>query len=166
MICANTYNPRKARKKMLKYIVSVFFILSIFSSNCGNKKEPCAIFFPLKSDVRLNFISYVTNQQNEMIHPFEYFERRYIYTDTIGTRLIHHYLEQNKLSAFYTDDSCTIRHRIRVDLSALAINCGFVYQDSVYLTFWKPVIKVNDGVNTKWHSQVDTNFSVKTPDGA
>lgn len=150
---------------MRNYLVFVLFVLVILSSNCEKKKEPCPKFFPVKPDAKLNFISYVTNQQNEILYPFEYFERRYTHTDTVGTRLVHHYVEKNKVSSFYTDDYCTIWHRIQVDLSALALSCGFTYRDSVYLSFWKPVIKVHDGVNTKWNLKVDTTFSALATDG-
>ena len=150
---------------MQKYLVLVIFIFFILSLNCTKHQESCPVFFPVKPDARLTFMTYVTNQQNEMLHPFEYFERRYLYTDTVATQPIHHYVENNRISAFYTDDSCTIWNQTRIDLSALATNSGFTYHDSVYLSFWKPVIKVNKGVNTKWDFKVDTTFSAWANDG-
>jgi hypothetical protein len=150
---------------MRKYLVFVIFIFFILSLNCKKQQETCPIFFPVKPGAKLNFISYVTNRQNEILYPFEYFERRYIYTDTVASRVVHHYVEKNRLSAFYTDDSCTIWHRTGIDLSALATSCGFTYQDSVYLSFWKPVIKVYKGMNTKWNFKADTTFSARASDG-
>lgn len=151
---------------MRKYLVFALFILFVCTLNCQKQTEPCAIFFPIKPGAKLNFITYVTNRQNEILYPFEYFERRYIYTDTVASRQVHHFIEKNKLSAFYTDDSCTIWHRIGIDLSALATSCGFSYRDSVSLSFWKPVIKVYQGENTKWNLKVDTVFSARASDGS
>ncbi|MDW7680446.1 MAG: hypothetical protein SCK70_07760, partial [bacterium] len=87
-------------------------------------------------------------------------------SDTIATRLIHYYIEKNKKSSFFNDDSCTIWHRTSVDLSALALSCGFTYRDSVHLVFRKPVFKVNNGVNTRWNLKIDTMFSARAADGA
>lgn len=150
-------------KKSLTYLL--FVILLVLSSGCGKKKEPCPVFFPLHSNTRLNFISYVTNQRNEILYPFEYYERQHIYTDSIGARLIHHYVERNKMSAFYTDDSCSIWNLLNIDLSALVVNYGFSYQDSVHFSYWKPVIKIYDGVGTTWSLRADTIFTAVDPSG-
>jgi len=152
---------------MRNYFVCVFLIIiAIVSASCKKKMESCPIFFPVKPDAKLSFMSYVTTPQNEILYPFEYFDRRYAYTDTIAARLIHYYIEKNKKSSFLTDDSCTIWHRTSVDLSALALSCGFAYRDSVHLVFWKPVIKVNKGVNTRWSFKIDTTFYGLAADGA
>lgn len=150
---------------MQRYWSLVFVISVILFSGCEKRKEPCPIFFPVKPNAKLSFISYVTNQRNEILHPFDYFDRRYIYTDTLATQLVHYYVERNKKAAFFTDDSCTIWHRTAIDLGALAVNCGFIYQDSVELMFWKPVIKVNKGVDTRWKLQVNKTFVARTSDG-
>lgn len=150
---------------MRNYSVFVIIISVILFSSCEKKKELCPKFFPVQPEAKLNFISYVTNQQNEILYPFEYFERRYLHTDTLGTKLVHHCIEKNNKLTFYTDEHCTIWHRIQVDLSALTLSHGFTYQDSVYLSFWKPVIKVYDGINTEWNVKIDTTFSAFTSQG-
>lgn len=150
-------------KKFLTYLP--FVILLVLISACGRKKESCPVFFPLDTNTRLNFISYVTNQYNEILYPFEYNERQFVYTDSIGTRVIHHYVERNKLSAFYTDNSCTIWNQLKVDLSALVVSYGFHYQDSVYFSYWKPVIKTDAGVGTTWSLSADTIFTAVDPSG-
>ncbi|MCU0643793.1 MAG: hypothetical protein MUC94_05990 [bacterium] len=149
---------------MRKYIL-VLLLFLIFSSDCQKKQKICPVFFPVQEKAKLTFVSYVANAKNDMLHPFEYFERQYIYTDTVNHRAIHHYIERNKLSAFYTDDFCSIFHRITVDLSAYAVSFGFQYQDSAYFSYWKPVIKVNKGIGTSWNVTVDTLFSAMDHDG-
>ncbi len=150
---------------MKKYTLVLFGILLIIGFSCSKKKEPCPVFYPVKEGAKLNFISYVSNRNNEMLYPFDYSERRYIYSDTLNGRIFHHYIEKGMMCAFFTDDSCTIWNKIPIDLAALAVNCGFSYRDSVILSFWKPVIKVNKGLNTAWSVYKDTTFVAPAPDG-
>ncbi len=151
---------------MKKYLLnSLFLIILVAFLNCEKKKEPGLLFLPVNPDAKLKFISYVTNEKNEIIHQFEYFERQYIYTDTVGSRLIHHYLDHNKLAAFYQDDSGTIWNQTNIDLAALAVGFGFKYQDSVAFSYWKPVIKMHKGIGTSWNLKADTTFRLVDSEG-
>jgi len=153
------------RAKMKKCVSSLIVILMIAGLGCSKKKEPCPVFYPVREGAKLNFISYVTNRNNEILYPFDYSERRYIYSDTVAGKVIHYYIEKGALCSFFYDDSCTIWNKIPMDLAALAVSCGFTYRDSVILSFWKPVIKVHHGVNTAWHVHKDTTFVAPPSDG-
>lgn len=149
-------------KKKLWFLIGILLFLGL---DCGKKKEPCPVFYPVRQGAKLNFISYVTDRNNQILYPFDYSERRYIYSDTVAGSVIHYYIEKGALCSFYTDDSCTIWNKIPTDLAALAVSCGFAYRDSVILAFWKPVIKVINGVNTSWQIRKDTTFTAPGPDG-
>lgn len=149
----------------MKKSILILSITAAIVVNCQKSVNITPVLVPLSEKARVQFISYVTNEKKELLRAMEYFDRNYIYTDTVGTRKIHYYIEQGQLHGFYTDRQGSLFLQIKVDIASYALNAGFTYQNPILYTFWKPIFKRNDGIGTSWIVQTDTQFVALDPNG-
>ena len=138
---------------MRKYLLLILVPLFLFC-----EKEPVrpVIIHP-HTNSQLNFAGFTTNQDEEILHSISHHSKMYVNSDTLADKIIHRYMEQNKLLKFYNDTQGSLFNQVHYDLAAQSINFGFPYQGEVVFSFWRPEFLANQ---KSWDFSADTTFSL------
>ena len=142
----------------LKRVVQILFFTAVFFNQCQRAADKAPLLLPLEEKARVQYVSYVTNEKNELLYTMDYFDRQYVRADTASDQITHYYIEKNQLKRFYTEERNTIFQEIKIDLAAYAVNGGFPYHNSIPFSYWKPVFKNDRGKGTSWSVHADTQF--------
>ena len=150
--------------KIVRGIVLISLLILVIS--CGDKDKPVFTqIMPTSENARLDFIGYVTNEKFELTHEMTYFSRSYVGEIEIDGKTVHQYISNNKITQFYTDENGSLLERSTENIENRIVQYGLYTKNPVEIKFWKPLLKFDKGLETRWEIQVDTTFTAFDENG-
>ena len=137
-------------------VISILFLVS----SCGDKNKPVIThIMPTSEKARLDFIGYATNEKFELTHEMTYFSRTYIGEIEIDGKNVHQYISNNKITQFYTDEKGNLLELSKDNIENRIVQYGLYTKTPIEIKYWKPLLKFEKGLETRWEIQTDTTFT-------
>lgn len=144
--------------------ILIFLILtSVLLINCAKKKVdepvPAVVIKPVEG-TQLNLRGYVADAKFDLQSDMYKFSRLYGGSKVVDNKKIHHYLGNNKRVEFYNDLNGDLWEFQSEDISLRLFPYGLKANNPILIEFWKPILKISNGLNSKWTVHIDTTFNV------
>ena len=151
-------------------IITIFLLFSLVLtfSACEQKAEvsfPRIAYLPEIVGAEMHFRGYVTDTEDELVSDISEFTRVVSHRDTINYQPLLVYISQQQKTPYYTDGKGTVREYVTDEIGLRVVQYGFAFRDPISVSYWKPVLKLDEGVGTEWSVSVDTTFEMITLKG-
>ncbi|KAA3660883.1 MAG: hypothetical protein DWQ10_05715 [Calditrichaeota bacterium] len=151
---------------MNRRVLSLFALLLLFITACEEKPQyPEVSMLPPFIEETFYFRGYVTDENKELVSDIYNFTRQIVAKDTVDGHPCQIYLSQGTRTPFFRDEDGTVFQKNHEDIGMRIVPYGFSYKESIKISYWQTMLKLEDGVESKWAFAVDTSFHAITMNG-
>lgn len=123
---------------------------------CSEREKIRVTILPPIEGASLYFRGYVTINPEELTSDIYYFTRSFSHVDTLEGHPVYVFYSKDDKVYFYTDEAGTVRQLNMLNLTNRLLAYHITTNKPSNIAYWETLLKLDDGVGTRWHVLVDT----------